>query len=179
MSYRLEDISFKELLGYSIKGEEIAYNAYMDIAEKLSGLPSDRFQSIAEEELDHKEKLLDLHEYEFGDKKYIVPDGEGFPPHEGDFLDFDTEKLTSFIEAIESAIEAEKNAYELYYQLAKKKEDHSELFNYIAIMEKGHQSSLEEEKEMYQEILESKGEDVSIDELDTLTWTLMMPKKKD
>ncbi len=168
MSYELKDISFKELLGYSIKGEEIAYEAYTDIAETLSGLPADRFQSIAEEELDHKKKLLDLHEYEFGDKKYIVPEVEELPPHEGDLIDLDPEKLTSFIEALESAIEAEKNAYELYYELAKKKEKHSELFNYIAIMEKGHQSSLKEEKEMYEEILKNKGEDVSIDELDTL-----------
>jgi len=53
----------------------------------------------------------------------------------------------------------------LYYQLAEKKEDHSELFNYIAIMEKGHQSSLEEEKEMYEKILKRK-DVVSIDELD-------------
>jgi len=166
MSYKLEDISFKELLGYSIKGEETAYDAYMSIAENLSGLPADRFQSLAEEELDHKKKLLDLHDHEFGDKKYIVPKGEGFPPHEGDFIEIDTEKLSSFIEALESAIEAEKNAYELYYDLAKKRENHSELFNYIAVMEKGHQSSLEEEKEMYEEVLKNKGEDASIDKLD-------------
>jgi len=166
MGYELKDISFKELLGYSIKGEETAYEAYMNIAETLSGLPADRFRSLAEEELDHKKKLLELHDYEFGDKKYIVPELEGLPPHEGDLIQIDTEKLSSFTEALESAIEAEKNAYELYYELAKKKEKHSELFNYIAIMEKGHQSSLEEEKEMYEEILKSKGEDVSIDEFD-------------
>ncbi len=165
MSYKLEEISFKELLGYSIKGEEIAYEAYMDIAKTLSGLASDRFQSLAKEELDHKQKLLDLHEYEFGDKEYVVPEGEGFPPHEGDLIDIDAEKINSLIEAIDSAIQAEKDAYELYYQLAEKKEDHSELFNYIAIMEKGHQSSLEEEKEMYEKILKRK-DVVSIDELD-------------
>ncbi len=177
MGYKLEDISFKELLGYSINGEEIAYKAYLNIAETLSGLPADRFQSLAEEERDHKKKLLDLHDYEFGDKKYIVPKGEGLPPHEGDFIDFDTQKLSSFIEVLESAIKAEKNAYELYYKLAKKKENHSELFNYIAIMEKSHQSSLEDEKKMYEEILKSKGEDISIDDLNTLTRTIMIPKK--
>ncbi len=115
--------------------------------------------------MDHKQKLLDLHEYEFGDKEYVVPEGEGFPPHEGDLIDIDAEKINSLIEAIDSAIQAEKDAYELYYQLAEKKEDHSELFNYIAIMEKGHQSSLEEEKEMYEKILKRK-DVVSIDELD-------------
>jgi len=108
MSYKLEEISFKELLGYSIKGEEIAYEAYMDIAKTLSGLASDRFQSLAKEELDHKQKLLDLHEYEFGDKEYVVPEGEGFPPHEGDLIDIDAEKINSLIEAIDSAIQAGK-----------------------------------------------------------------------
>ncbi|MFW5928113.1 MAG: ferritin family protein [Thermoplasmatota archaeon] len=170
MSYELEDISFKELLGYSIKGEETAYKAYMNISETLSGLPADRFQSLAEEELDHKKKLLNLHDYKFGDKDYIAPEKEGLPPHEGDLIDFDPKKLNSFIEALESAIEAEKNAYELYYQLAKREKNHSLLFNYIAIMEKGHQFSLEEEKEMYEKVLKNKGGDASFDELNFLTY---------
>jgi len=165
MSYELEDISFKELLGYSIKGEETAYEVYMNIAETLSGLPADRFQSLAEDELDHKKKLLNLHDHEFGDKEYIVPEGEVLPPHEGDIIDIDTEKLTSFIEALEWAIEAEKNAYELYYDLAKNNEEYSEFFNYIAIMEKGHLSSLEEEKKMYENVLKNKGENISMIDL--------------
>lgn len=165
MDSKFEGISFKELLGYSIKGEKIAYDAYIDLSKTLSGLPSDRFQSVAKDELDHKQKLLELHEYEFGDKEYIVPQGEGFPPHEGDFIDINTDKVNSLIDALESAIEAEKNAYELYYRLAEEKEKHSELFNYIAVMEKGHQTSLEEEKKMYKDVLKSKGEDISIDEL--------------
>ncbi|MBS3782704.1 MAG: hypothetical protein KGY68_08890, partial [Candidatus Thermoplasmatota archaeon] len=86
---------------------------------------------------------------------------------EGDFIKIDTDKLNSLISALESAIEAEKNAYELHYQLAKKIRKHSTLFNYIALMEKGHQVSLEEEKEMYEEILKEKAkrEDITIDEL--------------
>ncbi|MBS3782167.1 MAG: hypothetical protein KGY68_06130 [Candidatus Thermoplasmatota archaeon] len=163
----VEEISFKELLGYSIEGEEVAHEAYMEISEKLSGLASDRFQNLAKDELDHKQKLLKLHEHEFGDKEYIIPKGEGFPPHEGDFIKIDTDKLNSLISTLESAIEAEKDAYELYYRLAEKIGKHSALFNYIALMEKGHQVSLEEEKEMYEEILKEKAkrEDITIDEL--------------
>lgn len=166
MSAEFDEISFEELLGYSIKGEETAYAAYKVISEKLSGLASDRFQSLAEDELDHKQRLLELHKHEFGDKEYIVPDGKSLPPHEGEFIEIDTDKVNSLIDALESAIEAEKNAYELYYSLAEKKEKHSELFNYIAVMERGHQFSLEEEKEMYGDILRSKGENISIDDLD-------------
>jgi len=166
MNSIFEDKSFKELLGYSIKGEEIAYEEYKKISEKLSGLASDRFYNLAKEELDHKNKLIELHEYEFGEKEYVVPDGEGLPPHEGDFIDIDSDDLVSVIEALESAIEAEKNAYELYYQLASEEGKHSELFNYIAVMEKGHQLSMEEEKKMYKRILKTKGEDVLIEDLD-------------
>ena len=165
MKSGFQDVTFRELLGYSIKGEESAYDAYKEISKKLSGLASDRFQSLAKEELDHKEKLLELHEYEFGDKKYIVPEGDGLPPHEGDFIDIDADKVNSLVQVLKSAIEAEKNAYELYYHLAEKKEKHSGLFNYIALMEKGHQSSLEEEMDMYEEILKTEGADISIDDL--------------
>ncbi len=168
MGEDIENISFRELLGYSIKGEEVAHEAYMEISEKLSGLASDRFQTLAREELDHKEKLLRLHEYEFGDKDYVVPEGKNLPPHEGDFINIDTDEVDSLIRSLESAIKAEKDAYEMYYRLADRKEKHSELFNYIALMEKEHQRSLEEEKELYENVLEEKDkrEDIKIDELD-------------
>jgi len=80
MENELEDVSFKELLGYSIRGEEAANEVYKALSERVSGLPSDRFKSLAKDEGRHKEALLELHEKEFGDRDYIVPEDEKLPP---------------------------------------------------------------------------------------------------
>jgi len=89
------------------------------------------------------------------------------PPHEGDLLDIEPEDIKALIQAVESAIEAEKNAYRIYKHLARNNEKHSDLFEYIAMMEKGHMESLKEEKQsvLGKKIDPNKGK-TSIDELD-------------
>lgn len=166
MQDKLDKVSFKELLGYSIKGEEAAHKAYMGLSKKISGLPSDRFESLAEDESKHKEKLIKLHEEEFGDREYVVPKDKELPPHEGSLIDIDSDKVKVLTQAVESAIEAEKNAYRIYKHLARKSEKHSELFNYIAMMEKGHMESLKEEKTVWDDYEKRRGGDKSITELD-------------
>jgi len=166
---KLEKISFKELLGYSIEGEKVAHETYMKISEKTSGLPSDRFESLAEDESKHKEKLLKLHEKEFGDREYVVPKDKELPLHEGSLIEIDANKVKVLIQAVESAIEAEKNAYMIYKHLARKSEKHRELFHYIAMMEKGHMESLKKEKTVWDDYEKRREGDKSIPELDL--WT--------
>lgn len=167
MENKFEDLSFKELLGYSIRGEEAANEAYMALSERVSGLPSDRFKSLAQDESRHKEALLELHEEEFGGRDYIVPKNKELPPHEGELIDIDSDDIKALIQAVEAAIEAEKNAYRIYKHLARDNEKHSDLFDYIAMMEKGHMESLKEEKKsvLGKKIDKRKGK-TSIDELD-------------
>lgn len=168
MQDNYEDVSFKELLGYSIEGEKAAHKAYLELSKKISGLPSDRFESLAEDELKHKEKLIEMHEDEFGDGEYVVPEGEELPPHEGSLIDIDPNKVKVLTQAVEAAIEAEKRAYRIYKHLAKKSEKHSDLFNYIAMMEKGHKESLEGEKNVWEDYEKKKGKETSLSEIDLL-----------
>ncbi len=167
MKDKLDEISFKELVGYSIEGEKSAHDAYMKLSDKLSGLPADRFESLAKDETKHKERLLKLHEDEFGDRNYVVPEKEDLPPHEGDFIEIEAEEVKALTRALDSAIEAETNAYRVYMHLAKENEQYSEIFKYIAMMEKGHKESLEEEKKsIWENYVEKKDKGRSVKELD-------------
>ena len=144
----LESISFKEIVGYSIEGEEAAYNAYMSLSNNMKGLVADRFKSLAEDEELHKNELLKLHEKEFGDRDYVVPDKEGLPPHEGEFIKVNNVK--NLVDAIDKSMEAEYNAYRIYKYLADHQDKYSTLFEYIAVMEKGHYETLKAEKKLYE-----------------------------
>lgn len=153
---KLGEISFRDLLGYSIKGEEMAHEAYKELSKKLRGLAAERFKTLAQDEWMHRKVLLKLHEKEFGDRDFNVPDEEGLPPHEGSFIDIKKDDVNSLIEAINKAMEAEDNAYRVYKHLAETEEEHEQLFKYIAAMEKGHYASLKEERDMYKGVTGEK-----------------------
>lgn len=142
---KLNEISFKELVGYSIEGEKAAHDGYMSLSKKLEGLASEKFKNLAKDEKRHMEELLKLHEMEFGDKDYVVPNAEGLPAHEGEFVK-EIKTVRNLIEAIDRAMSAEDNAYDLYNHLAKREEKYETFFRYIALMEKGHYESLKAEK---------------------------------
>ncbi len=146
----LGEISFKDLLGYSIHGEEKAQEAYMEISKKLRGLAAERFKNLAQDERMHRKALLKLHEKRFGDRNFNVPDEEGLPPHEGSFIDIEKDDVNVLVDAVNQAMEAEDNAYRIYKHLAETEKEHNQLFKYIAAMEKGHYASLKEERDMYE-----------------------------
>ncbi|MGM0510773.1 MAG: ferritin family protein [Thermoplasmatota archaeon] len=141
----LDELSFKEILGYSIRAEEKAKEFYTQISEGVSELMEHRFQSLAADEAIHKQELLRLHEKLFGDKDYVVPEKEGLPPHEGD-AQVDT--VGSLLETLNTAMENEKNAFKIYDYLAENQEKYAALFKYLAVMEHGHFESLKKEKEL-------------------------------
>ena len=149
MYEKLDEVSFKELLGYSIKGEKVAHKNYLKLANKTKGLMSNKFEDLAKDEKRHAKELLKLHKMEFGDKDYVVPEVEGLPPHEGEFIE-KIENVRNLIEAIDLSMKAEDNAYEIYKYLAKNNEKYRTLFKYIALMEKGHYESLKAEKYLYE-----------------------------
>ncbi|MFO8110552.1 MAG: ferritin family protein [Thermoplasmata archaeon] len=152
----LDSLSFKEIIGYSVKAEENAYEFYMKLSEKAkSGIVSSRYVSLANDEKMHKKELLKLHEKLFGDRNIEVPGHEGLPPHEGDVK---LETVRNLMEALDAAIESERNAYKIYSYLAEKQPGHNKLFSYLALMEKGHASSLSDEKSLYQGVVNTKPE---------------------
>ncbi len=149
----LDSLSFKEIMGYSIEAEENAYQFYTKMADGLSELPAQRYHSLASDEKMHKSELLKLHKRLFGNDKYVVPDKEGLPPHEGD-VNIDT--IINLIQSLDAAIKSEHNAYEIYTYLAKNQPEHKKFFKLLAAMEHGHYESLKAEKKMYEEGVDTK-----------------------
>lgn len=147
MNEVLDTLSFKEIIGYSVKAEEKAHEFYTKLSERTkSSMVSSRYVSLANDEKMHREELLKLHEKLFGDRNIVVPEHEGLPPHEGDVK---LESVRNLIEALEAAIENERNAYKIYTYLGKKQPEHNKLFTYLALMEKTHAESLNQEKNLY------------------------------
>ncbi len=141
----LDELSLKELIGYSIRSEKKANKFYNQIADELPELMSNRFKSLADDEEMHKRHLLKLHKKLFGDTDYVVPEKEGLPPHEGDVK---LDSVSNLLESLDKAMDNERNAYRIYKYLAENHEEHQNLFEYLAIMEHGHLESLKKEKEM-------------------------------
>ncbi len=153
MKDALDKLSFKQILGYSIKAEKNAHDFYMRLSDATSELVSKRYLALAEDEKVHKEELVKLHRKLFGDEQIEVPDSPGLPPHEGDIP---LDKVRNLIEALDAAIESERNAYNIYRYLAKKKPEHQRFFEYLAMTEHVHEMSLSEEKNMYLGYFDSK-----------------------
>ncbi len=147
MKEALEKLSFKQILGYSIRAEKNAYEFYSKLSDATSDLVSSRYLSLAEDEKVHRQELVKLHKKLFGDENIEIPKGKGLPPHEGDIK---LESVRNLIEALDAAIESERNAYKIYSYLEKKKPEHERFFKYLAMMEHVHEMSLTEERNMYQ-----------------------------
>ncbi len=154
MLNELDELSFKEILGYSIEAEGKAYEFYKELSEHTkSSLVSARYLSLADDEKMHKRELLKLHEKIFGDRKVEVPENDHLPPHEGDVK---LETVRNLMEALDAAIENERNAYKIYKYLSKRKKEHKKLFGFLAMMEHTHAESLTQEKKLYQGYIDTK-----------------------
>ncbi len=159
MKEALDKLSFKQILGYSIQAEKNAHEFYMRLSNATSDLVSKRYLSLAEDEKVHKLELVKFHKKLFGDENIEIPKGKGLPPHEGDI---ELENVRNLIEALDAAIESERNAYKIYTYLAKNKPEHKRFFEYLAMMEHGHQESLKAEKKMYEASVDTK--EIKVDE---------------
>lgn len=153
MNEALDKLSFKQILGYSIAAEENAHEFYKRLSDATSELVSKRYIALAEDEKIHRDELVKLHKKIYGDEEVETPEGSDLPPHEGDIP---LESVRNLIEALDAAIESERNAYKIYRYLADKNEEHSKFFNYLAMMERSHEKSLAEERGMYQGYIDAK-----------------------
>ena len=154
MSADLNEFSFKELIGLSIQSEIDANEYYTEFSENAIGeLMAERFQSLAKDEEVHKDALLKIHEEEFGDRDYVVPEGRKLPPTE---TKFKFTNVANMIGSLEKGIVNENSARRIYKHLANRKEKYATEFEYLAIMEKGHAESLQAEKKMLKKYLKQK-----------------------
>ena len=152
---KLGELSLKEIIGYSIHSEDVASTFYWTLANIFT--PNDlvkaKFEALANDEKLHKEALLHLHKSTFGDENYVIP--EGLPPFESVV---DVHTVESFMEAIQTAMQNEQNAYETYTMMAELHKDHRKLFKYLALTEKGHYETIKRDLEFFQdEIKEDSG----------------------
>lgn len=144
----LKGLNLKEIIGYAIGSEKAAGNYYRMLVKVFdpNELVKTKFENIAKDEDMHKWVLLDFHKELFGDDDYTVP--EGLPPFES-VAEVDT--VETLLEALNIAMQNERNAYNVYMFLAKHHKEHRKLFKYLAQTETGHYETLKQEKGFFDE----------------------------
>ena len=142
----LRGLSLKEILGYSIHSEDVASTYYWTLAKVFdpNDLVKAKFEALAKDEKLHMEALLHLYKTQFGDENYTIP--EGLPPFESIV---DVKTVGTFMEAIETAMQNEMSAHDIYTFLAKEHNEHRKLFKYLAITEMGHYNTLKQDLEFF------------------------------
>ncbi len=140
---KFSELSEQEILALAIAGEEDDARIYMSIANRLAeNYPHSArvFMEMAEEELEHKQRLETLYRKKFGD---IIPlirkeDVAGFVRHSPQWLlpDFDIEKARRL------ALVMELETYRFYRRAAERAKDENvrELLQWLAEQEKHHES---------------------------------------
>ena len=143
----LDELTFKEILAYSIIAERVSKKAYLDFAEGTVGeLKKDKFKQLADDEEMHAVELIKIHKKEFGDDEIIFPKGKELPPHEAEV---DVRTSESMIESLQLARQNELNANKIYKYLADEKPIYKDTFNHIANMEMDHYEALKTEMDFY------------------------------
>ncbi|MFO7618281.1 MAG: ferritin family protein, partial [Thermoplasmata archaeon] len=139
---KLKKLSMKEILGYAIHSEDMASTYYWTLAKVFN--PNDlvkaKFMALSNDEKLHKEALLNLHKSSFGNTKYVIP--KGLPPFESVA---EIKTVESFMEALSTAMQNEKNAHDIYMYLAKENKKNGKLFKYLAKTELGHYDALKQD----------------------------------
>lgn len=149
---RLKGLSLKEIIGYSIHSEDVASTYYWTLAKVFepNDLVKAKFEALSNDEKLHMDALLHLHKSTFGDENYVIPDG--LPPMESII---DVKTVDSFMEAIQTAMQNEQNAYETYTLIAKQQKEHRKLFKYLALTELGHYEILKKDLNFFEDEVKS------------------------
>lgn len=150
---KLDALSFKEALAYSIVAESVSKNAYEEFADNAVGeLNKARFESLAEDEEMHRNELKKIYRKKFGEEEIQYPKGKDLPRHEADV---DIRTTQSMVDSLKVARQNELNAYDVYKYLAKNHDMYRDIFEYLAVMEWGHYESLKEEIDLYTDEIEN------------------------
>lgn len=143
---KLAALPLKDILGYAIHSEDVASHYYWAMAKVFepNDLVKAKFMALSNDEKLHMKALLGLHKAKFGTERYSVP--EGLPPLES-VADFKT--VESFMEALDTAMENERNARDIYLFLAKANPADRRLFSYLASTEAGHYEILKRDYQFF------------------------------
>lgn len=135
-----------EILGLAIKKEIEAARFYRRLAEQIiNPLVRERFKALAKDERLHQALLQAEHKRLTGESKPPLP-GKAFQKEKTyDFSNFAVE------DALHFAIQAEREAQQLYAAAAKASSDPrgKRLLDYLVEFEKGHERQLKGELEYY------------------------------
>ncbi len=158
----LDELTFREIIGYSIVAEKASRKTYLEFAENVVGeLKGKKFRKLAEEEEMHSHELKKIHQNEFGDKKIKFPKDKELPPHEAEI---DVGTTESMIESLQAARQNELNAEKIYRYLAKEKKLYKDTFEHLANMERKHYDILKDEVDFHTDGKDqSPGEDITPD----------------
>jgi rubrerythrin len=145
---KLSALSLKEILGYAIHSEDVASTYYWTLAKVFdpNDLVKAKFLALSNDEKLHKEALLSLHKSQFKTAKYVIP--KGLPPFESVG---EVKTIDSFLEALETAMQNERNAHDIYMYLAEKNPKHRKLFRYLAMTETGHYEAIKQDYHFFTE----------------------------
>jgi len=145
---KLNALSMKEILGYAIHSEDVASTYYWTLAKVFepNGLVKAKFLALSKEETLHMDVLLSIHKSHFKTAKYVIP--KGLPPLESVA---GVKTVQSFIEALETAMQNERNAHDIYMFLSETNKEYRKLYKYLAKTELGHYESLRQEYNFFTE----------------------------
>jgi rubrerythrin len=145
---KLKALSVKEIVGYAIHSEDVASTYYWTLAKVFdpNDLVKAKFLALSNDEKLHREALLKLHKSMFGSAKYTIP--KGLPPFESVA---DVKTVDSFLEALETGMQNERNACDIYTYLAEQNPKQGKLFRYLAATEQGHYESIKQDYNFFTE----------------------------
>ena len=142
------DLTAIEVVGLGIRSEEDAAEFYGTLAKKIKNdLVKAKFESLAREEIGHKQVLSAL--YKKITDEPVPPKIPGSPDTaEGGGVPVDTENIE---ELLKLAISREQKANKFYKEAAEKATDNSgrRTLEYLAGIEHGHEVMLKEELKAY------------------------------
>ena len=138
-----EDMTPLQILEIGIYNEVSARDFYLSVAGKIKDISGkQKFENLADDEKRHREILEDWYKKESG--------GEDFPfdSHKVKKIKLEVKDHTSAFQAIDLALEAERQAYLFYQEAAKraKTEKGGEMFEKLAEEEDGHFQKLSAER---------------------------------
>ncbi|MEO0268904.1 MAG: ferritin family protein [candidate division WOR-3 bacterium] len=136
--------SIDEIIEFAIKKEEEAYNIYNKLREKTKDKHLKKiFEELREEELKHKQKLIDFKE----GKIILTPKSERVPDLKisDTLISIELKEDFDFQDVLIFAMKREKLAFTLYTELAEKFENENikDLLNSLAKEEAKHKLRLE------------------------------------
>jgi rubrerythrin len=138
-----EDMGPLQILEVGIYNEVFARDFYLSVAEKIKDASGrEKFEFLADDEKRHREILEDWYKKESGGKDFP------FDPRKVKSIKVEVKDHTSAFEAIDIALEAERQAYLFYKEAAKrtKNEKGKEMFEKLAEEEDGHYQKLSAER---------------------------------